>query len=157
LNPATLLGFAIAALVISVVPGPDMMFIMANGIAGGRRAGLVSALGVSLGLMVHTFAAALGLGALLRAAPFVLDTIRWCGAVFLLYLAFTAIRSARTRISFDGSAKPRRSLRRTFLMATLTNLANPKVILFYYISRSSHNFSIPTPPGRSRHSSSSSA
>jgi threonine/homoserine/homoserine lactone efflux protein len=131
LNPATLLGFAVAAPVISVVPGPDMMFIMANGIAGGRRAGLVSALGVSLGLMVHTFAAALGLGALLRAAPFVLDTIRWCGAVFLLYLAFTAIRSARTRISFDGNAKLRRSLRRTFLMATLTNLANPKVILFY--------------------------
>jgi threonine/homoserine/homoserine lactone efflux protein len=130
-DPATLLGFAVAALVISVVPGPDMMFIMANGITGGRRAGVVSALGVSLGLTVHTVAAALGLGALLQAAPFVLDTIRWFGAVFLLYLAFTALRSARNQTTFDATVKLRRSLRRTFFMATLTNLANPKVILFY--------------------------
>jgi threonine/homoserine/homoserine lactone efflux protein len=130
-NPATLFGFAIAAVVISVVPGPDMMFIMANGIVGGRRAGLLSALGVSLGLTVHTVAAALGLGALLQAAPFVLDTIRWCGAVFLLYLAFAALRSAREQTTFETSLKPRRSLRRTFWMAMLTNLANPKVILFY--------------------------
>jgi threonine/homoserine/homoserine lactone efflux protein len=130
MNPATVLGFAVAALVISVAPGPDMMFIMANGIAGGRRAGLVSALGVSVGLAVHTVAAALGLGALLRAAPFVLDTIRWCGVVFLLYLAFAALRSSRRRVVFDA-ATAGRSLRHTFAMATLTNLSNPKVILFY--------------------------
>jgi threonine/homoserine/homoserine lactone efflux protein len=127
---ATLLGFAVAALVISLVPGPDMMFIMANGIAGGRRAGLVSALGVSLGLAVHTVAAAFGLGAVLQAAPFLLEAIRLCGAVFLLYLAFSALRSARRRTTFEANVQ-RRSLRRTFAMATLTNLANPKVILFY--------------------------
>lgn len=128
---STLLGFAIAALAISIVPGPDMMFIMANGISGGRLAGVVSASGISLGLAVHTTAAALGLSALLLAAPFMLDVIRWCGAVFLLYLAFTALRSARKGTALETRLKPRRSLRRTFWMAVLTNLANPKVILFY--------------------------
>lgn len=128
---ATLLSFAIAALVISVVPGPDMVFIMATGIAGGRRAGVVSALGVSVGLTVHTLAAAFGLGALLRAAPFVLDAIRWFGAAFLLYLAFTALRPARNKSTEDSDPVKAASLRRTFGMAALTNLANPKVILFY--------------------------
>ncbi|WP_256451461.1 LysE family translocator [Amycolatopsis sp. CA-230715] len=116
---------------ISVVPGPDMMFIMATGITGGRRAGVVSALGVSAGLTVHTVAAAFGLGALLRAAPFVLDTVRWLGAAFLLYLAVTAFRSARRPSTEDTRPVRARSLRRTFGMAALTNLANPKVILFY--------------------------
>ena len=131
MDPATLVGFALAAVMISVVPGPDMMFIMATGMAGGRRAGVVSALGVSVGLMVHTVAAALGLGALLRAAPFVLDTIRWCGALFLVYLAIAAIRSARRHTVVESAPRQRQPLRRVFLMAMLTNLANPKVILFY--------------------------
>ncbi|WP_106181218.1 LysE family translocator [Prauserella shujinwangii] len=129
---SVLLAFTAAALVISVVPGPDMMFVVANGIARGRRAGLVAALGMSTGLAVHTVAAALGLGTLLHAAPAVLDAVRIVGAAFLVYLAVTTLRS-RTRIDDRpvDQATGHRSLRRTYLMAVLTNLANPKVILFF--------------------------
>ena len=131
MDASTLVAFVVACAVISLVPGPDMMFIIANGIARGRMAGVVAAVGMSTGMTVHTIAAALGLGALLQAAPVVLDGVRIVGAVFLAYLAVSALRSARdvaetAPVRFGGH-----TLRRTYLMATLTNLANPKVIFFY--------------------------
>jgi threonine/homoserine/homoserine lactone efflux protein len=126
-----MLAFAVACVVISVVPGPDMMFIMANGIARGRAAGVVAAAGMSTGIVGHTVAAALGLGALLQAAPIALEAVRIAGAVFLVYLAITTLRSAKdlataAPVKFGG-----RSLRRTYVMAMLVNLSNPKVVLFY--------------------------
>ncbi|WP_153032885.1 LysE family translocator [Amycolatopsis sp. YIM 10] len=129
---SVLLAFVAAALVISLVPGPDMLFIVANGIAKGRRAGVVAALGMSTGLAVHTVAAALGLGALLQAVPAVLDAIRITGAAFLVYLAVSTLRSSKQALAnTDPEPVPDRSLRRTYVLAVLTNLANPKVILFF--------------------------
>jgi threonine/homoserine/homoserine lactone efflux protein len=125
------LAFAIACVVISVVPGPDMMFIMANGIARGRAAGVVAAAGMSSGIVGHTVAAALGLGALLQAAPVALDAVRIAGAIFLLYLAVTTLRSAKVVARTAPAGFGQRSLRRTYLMAMLVNLSNPKVVLFY--------------------------
>lgn len=126
-----LIAFAAACVVISVVPGPDMMFIAANGMARGRAAGVIAALGMSTGITVHTIAAALGLGALLQAAPVALDVVRIVGAVFLVYLAISTLRSARHVAEEAPERHDERSLRRTYVMAVLTNLANPKVILFY--------------------------
>ncbi|MGY0056533.1 LysE family translocator [Streptomyces sp. LZ34] len=129
-------AFVVAAFLLSVAPGPDMLFIVANATAGGRRAGLVAALGMSTGLAVHTLAAALGLSALFRAAPEALEVVRLAGAVFLIYLAVTSWRAGRrTPGEADqgpaAATAPRRPLRKLYLMATLTNVANPKVILFY--------------------------
>jgi threonine/homoserine/homoserine lactone efflux protein len=126
------LAFVAAAYVISLVPGPDMLFIVANGVAGGRRAGVTAALGVSTGLLGHTLAAAFGLGILVQRAPEALRVVRIAGAVVLLVLAVTTWRAARRQGPEEAvAAVPRRSLRRTFALAALTNLANPKVILFY--------------------------
>jgi threonine/homoserine/homoserine lactone efflux protein len=125
------LAFAVACVVISVVPGPDMMFIMANGIARGRAAGVVAAAGMSTGIMGHTIAAALGLGALLQAAPVALEAVRIAGAVFLVYLAITTLRSAKDVATTAPEKFGGRSLRRTYVMAMLVNLSNPKVVLFY--------------------------
>lgn len=128
---STVLAFALACVVISVVPGPDMMFIMANGIARGRAAGVVAAAGMSSGLAVHTVLASLGLGALLQAAPIALEAVRIAGAVFLVYLAITTLRSAKDVATTAPARFGARSLRRTYVMATLVNLSNPKVVLFY--------------------------
>lgn len=125
------IAFAAACFVISIVPGQDMMFIVANGVARGRAAGVVAAVGMSTGIAVHTVLAALGLGALLAAAPVALDTIRIVGAIFLLYLAVSALRSASQSAVAPAERESAKSLRRTYAMAVLTNLANPKVILFY--------------------------
>lgn len=130
MQPAVVLGFALACVVLNLVPGPGMMFIIAHGIVGGRRAGVVAAGGMASGTVVHTVAAALGLSALLRAAPFALDAVRILGALFLVYLAITTWRSAKGAAE-AAATRPRRSLRRTYGAAVLTNLANPKVVLFY--------------------------
>jgi threonine/homoserine/homoserine lactone efflux protein len=132
MDPALVVAFVVAAFLLSVAPGPDMLFIVANAAAGGRRAGLVSAVGMSTGLAVHTVAAALGLGALIAAAPEALAVIRAAGAVFLVYLAVSSWRASRARGAEEQAGPVReRSLRKLYAMATLTNLANPKVVLFY--------------------------
>jgi threonine/homoserine/homoserine lactone efflux protein len=131
------LTFLVAIVVLNTVPGPGMMFLLAHGIVGGRRAGITAALGLATGTVVHTVAASLGLSALLKAAPFALDIVRIGGAIFLLYLAFDSLRRARklsaevtddVRASLDTRGG---SLKRTYLSAILNNLANPKVVLFF--------------------------
>ena len=135
MNHASLVAFVVAVTLISLAPGPDMIFIVANALTGGRRAGVVAALGMSTGLAVHTVAAALGLGALLQAAPAVLEGVRIAGALFLVYLAVTTWRASRSRDPLVGPStaggQRTRSMPRVYGMAVLTNLANPKVILFY--------------------------
>jgi threonine/homoserine/homoserine lactone efflux protein len=88
MDVSIVLAYVVTALLVSVVPGPDMLFIVANEVVGGRRAGVIAAAGMSTGLAVHTTAAALGLGAVIQAAPDVLNCVRIAGAAFLLYLAF---------------------------------------------------------------------
>jgi threonine/homoserine/homoserine lactone efflux protein len=127
---ALLAAFVVTVFLLSVAPGPDMLFIVANAAAGGRRAGLVSAVGMSTGLAVHTVAAAFGLSALIAAAPDALVVIRVVGAVFLVYLAVASWRASRKQEQVASMPKGR-SLRKVYAMATLTNLANPKVVLFY--------------------------
>jgi threonine/homoserine/homoserine lactone efflux protein len=126
----TLLAFAGACVVLNLVPGPGMMFIIAQGVSGGRRPGLAAAAGMASGTVVHTAAAALGLSALLGAAPAALNVVRIGGAAVLIYLAVAALRSARAGVPLTAKG-PKRSLRRTYVSAVLTNLANPKVVLFY--------------------------
>ncbi|MEV6226910.1 LysE family translocator [Saccharopolyspora shandongensis] len=122
------LAFIGAAAVISLVPGPDMMFILANGISSGPRGGVVAALGMSSGIVVHTVVAALGLTAIFQAVPVALEVVRIAGVVFLLYLA---VQSWRASAMPEVQAAPARSLRRIYALAVLTNVSNPKVILFY--------------------------
>jgi threonine/homoserine/homoserine lactone efflux protein len=125
-----LLSFLSAALVVQLVPGPGMLFILANGIAGGARAGIAAAFGAAAGMVFHTVAAALGLAALFAHAPAAYDVLRIIGGVYLLWLAVGHFRSASADklLAADGE---RRSARRVFVRAWLNNLANPKVILFY--------------------------
>ncbi|MDA3629528.1 LysE family translocator [Saccharopolyspora oryzae] len=123
-----LLAFTGAALVIALVPGPDMMFILANGISSGPRGGVVAAVGMSTGVVVHTAAAALGLTAMFQAVPAALEVVRIAGIAFLLYLAVQSLRSSALP---DVRGAPTRSMRRIYVLAVLTNVSNPKVILFY--------------------------
>ncbi|WP_028921768.1 LysE family translocator [Pseudonocardia acaciae] len=121
-------GFLAAVLVIAIAPGPDMAYIVAVAADRGRRAGVVSAAGMALGMAVHVTAAALGLAALVSSASWALDVIRLAGAGYLGWLAVDTLRSAR-RAGLTARTPPasRRILRR----AVLTNLANPKIILFF--------------------------
>ncbi|BCJ48146.1 lysine transporter LysE [Actinoplanes ianthinogenes] len=130
MSATLVVAFLVTAFLLSIVPGPDMLFIVANATVGGRRAGVVAAAGMSTGLAGHSMAAAFGLSALVRAAPEALTIVRIVGAVFLVYLAVGSWRASRDS-SLTAPQVPRRSLSRIYAMATLTNLANPKILLFY--------------------------
>src|ERR1700730_11729253 len=92
--PATssLIAFAFVALGLVVTPGPNMMYLVSRSICQGRKAGLISLGGVGLGFLVYMVAAGLGITALLFAVPFAYDTLRLAGAVYLLHLAWQALK-----------------------------------------------------------------
>lgn len=127
LDPTVLPEFLIATLLITVTPGPDNAFVAAVAVSRGARAGALSAAGMASGMLIHMTAAALGLAVLLRSTPGVLDCVRLAGGGYLAWLATTAIVSARR----SGLAARTPPAGRLFGQALLTNLTNPKVILFF--------------------------
>jgi threonine/homoserine/homoserine lactone efflux protein len=125
--------FAIAALVLIMLPGPDQALITRNALVGGRRGGLLTMLGGVLGLTVHAGAAALGLSALLLASATAFTMLKIVGAAYLLWLAaqmlWSARRSRRAAVAEEADEIPVRGsyLRQGFL----SNALNPKVALFF--------------------------
>lgn len=129
---ALLVPFLVAVLLIQLTPGPGMLFIVANGITGGARAGVAAAFGAAAGMVVHTVTAALGLAALFLHAPLAYDLVRVAGAGYLLWLAAKAWRSAGVAVPAQpGTTGARARPARVFVRALLNNLANPKVVLFF--------------------------
>lgn len=124
------LVFAGAALLMVLTPGPNMIYLVSRSICQGRRGGLVSLLGVVAGFLMHMFAAAAGLTALLLAVPLVYELLKWAGAAYLLWLAWQALRPG-ARSPFDPRPLPPDSPLRLFSMGFLTNLLNPKIAVFY--------------------------
>lgn len=123
--------FLIAAVVLVIVPGPDMILILTLGSRYGRAAGLAAAAGVSAGLAIHVAIAIVGLAALLRRFPDFYTALRWAGVIYLIYLAITTLRSKVStevgEVTAESTANPVRS---AFYSGVLTNVLNPKVILF---------------------------
>ena len=123
------LAFAAAGFALNIVPGADMTFVIANAARGGRRDGIVAALGIGAGTLVHIMAAVLGLSAILAASQTAFTLIKWVGAAYLAYIALSLLlpghRDAR---EVDT---PQRSGWRLFRAAALVNILNPKVALFF--------------------------
>jgi len=122
------LGFVAAGLALNIVPGADMTFIIASAARGGRRDGIVASLGVGAGALVHILAAVLGLSTILAASQTAFDLIKWLGATYLLWLAFSLLRSGKTA---GDEVRPASSGWRLFRSAMLVNILNPKVALFF--------------------------
>lgn len=122
--------FALAALLLVLTPGPNMIYCVSRTLVQGRGAGLVSLAGVLLGFVVHLLAASLGLTALLMAVPLAFDTIKLAGAAYLLWLAWQAVRPGGAA-PFQPRALPHDRPAVLFRMGFVTNLLNPKVAMFY--------------------------
>ncbi|WP_342051733.1 MULTISPECIES: LysE family translocator [unclassified Cupriavidus] len=130
--------FVGAVFLLNVTPGPDTAYIVGRSVAQGRMAGVMSSLGVSAGCCVHALATAFGLTALLAASPIAFSVIQYAGAAYLCWLGLrmiaTTFRPAGVAVSAPGDAgRPReaRGLRALFMQGFLTNVLNPKVILFF--------------------------
>ncbi|NGN67035.1 LysE family translocator [Streptomyces sp. A7024] len=123
-------AFLAAAFALCIAPGPDMMFIVAMGGRGGPLTGVLAATGVALGMLVHMVAAALGLSALFENLPVLYHVLRWAGAAYLLWLAWKAFRDRGEVVAEAEGVDPSPRRRRAFWQGMVTNLLNPKVIVF---------------------------
>ncbi|KRP44215.1 Threonine/homoserine/homoserine lactone efflux protein [Pseudomonas libanensis] len=127
---SSLLAYGLISLGMVLTPGPNMIYLISRSICQGRTAGLISLGGVALGFVVYMVCAALGITALVMAVPFAYDALRLGGALYLVYLAWQAIRPGG-RSPFQVRDLPKDSPRKLFTMGLVTNLLNPKVAVMY--------------------------
>ena len=129
-DSSNLLTFALVALGMVLTPGPNMIYLVSRSIAQGPKAGLISLAGVAVGFIFYVGCAAFGITALLMAVPYAYDALRYAGALYLLYMAWQAVRPGG-RSPFQVRELPRSSPRTLFTMGLVTNLLNPKIAVMY--------------------------
>jgi threonine/homoserine/homoserine lactone efflux protein len=123
--------FVLSGLLLNITPGPDTLYIVGRSSSQGWRAGAVAALGIGTGALVHICAAALGLSAILAASAAAFTAVKIIGAVYLVYVGISLIRSKSAAVS-PAASRPRPvALRGIYFQGFLTNVLNPKVALFF--------------------------
>ncbi len=121
--------FFAASWILIITPGPDMVYVITRGVSQGRTAGIVSAAGVTLGILVHTLFAACGLAIILRTSALAFVVVKLAGAAYLVYLGIKAFID-KTDLSLT-SDRPHAGMRKVFVQGVLCNVLNPKVALFF--------------------------
>ena len=127
---SNIIAFGLIALGMVLTPGPNMIYLISRSICQGRLAGLISLGGVALGFVFYMLCAAFGITALVMAVPFAYDALRFGGAIYLLYLAWQAVRPGG-RSPFEVRDLPTDGPRKLFMVGFLTNLLNPKIAVMY--------------------------
>jgi threonine/homoserine/homoserine lactone efflux protein len=134
-----LLLFLTAAVLLAVAPGPGMLYVLARSLAGGKREGVLSALGTFLGGMVHVFAAALGISIVLAKSALAFATVKYMGAVYLCFLGVRMILDARKEpgvgedppASAESTSRIGKPARNPLWQGIATEVLNPKTALFF--------------------------
>jgi threonine/homoserine/homoserine lactone efflux protein len=130
LHSSQLALFFTAALLLAIAPGPGMLYVLARSLAGGRREGVLSALGTFVGGMVHVLAAAAGVSVVLARSAVAFATVKYAGAAYLCFLGIRMILAAR----HDSDELPTAALppaRNPFWQGIATEVLNPKTALFF--------------------------
>ncbi len=125
----TLIAFAIAAIALVAIPGPNLIYIITRGLQQGRRGAVVSVLGVQFGMLVHVALATFGLSALLVSYPMLYGIIKYAGAGYLIWLGVSLVRRKTGSAEEKIEVRPA-GMRRLFAHGLAINLLDPKVILF---------------------------
>ena len=120
-----------AALLLNVTPGPDTFYILTHSIKGGRKAGIISVLGISSGLLLHTVAVSMGLSAALLTSASLFALIKFIGAFYLVFLGMKALFSTQGSLELGAETPSTASSWRVYRQGLLTNALNPKVALFF--------------------------
>ncbi len=128
-DSAHFLVFLTAAILLAIAPGPGMLYVLARTLAGGRREGMLSALGTFFGGMVHVFAAAAGISIILAKSALAFSAVRYLGAAYLCFLGIRMIVDARRDEVISLAAPP--SAKSPFWQGILTEALNPKTALFF--------------------------
>lgn len=124
--------FLLAAMTLTLAPGPDNIYVLTRGIAQGKKAGLVAASGFASGLLFHTLLAVLGFAAVIKAYPPAYHALQYAGAAYLMYLGYRTLRAAKDGITLAAAEdNPGVPLKRIYWQSVLANMLNPKVTLFF--------------------------
>lgn len=121
--------FLTASVALTVAPGPDNLYIVARGVAQGRKAALISACGMAVGVLIHTTFAAVGLSALLAQSAAAFALVKYLGAAYLIYLGLRALLG-REGLAVPEGATPM-GMKSVFFQALISDVLNPKVALFF--------------------------
>ena len=121
--------FFAASWMLIITPGPDMIYVITRGISQGRKAGMISAVGVTLGILVHTLFAACGLAIILRTSALAFLAVKFAGAGYLIYLGVKTL-SDKSEFEFNRD-RPKDGIRKIFVQGLLSNVLNPKIALFF--------------------------
>lgn len=127
---AAWLLFVATSLLVIATPGQDMILVMSRSVAQGPLAGVLTAAGVSTGLVGHTVLAALGLGAILRTSEWLFVALKLVGAAYLVWIGIGLLRTRAAELVLQGAAP--RSRGRLFFDGAFSNLSNPKIAVFYF-------------------------
>ncbi|WHT38544.1 LysE family translocator [Myroides sp. mNGS23_01] len=126
-----LLLFALAALILAITPGPNMVYLISRTLSQGQKAGLISLLGVIIGFLFHIVLVSFGLTAVLFTIPYAYTVLKWAGALYLVYLAFQALKPNGKNIFAVEETLKVDAPGKLFSIGFLTNVLNPKVAVFY--------------------------
>jgi threonine/homoserine/homoserine lactone efflux protein len=124
-----MLVFIGVAAALAAVPGPDNIFVLTQSAVHGRIAGLIVTLGISLGLLVHTTAVALGVAVIFQTSQYAFTALKYAGAAYLLYLAWQAFTASSNK--FDGETTKSETAAKQFLRGFTLCIANPKITIFF--------------------------
>jgi len=122
--------FIFTSIIIILTPGQDMILVMSRSITQGKKAGIITAMGTSVGLLCHTVLATLGLGALLMASEFLFTLIKILGAFYLFYLGYQLLKSKEHNLLITDL--PKVSNKKMFWQGAISNISNPKIAIFYF-------------------------
>jgi threonine/homoserine/homoserine lactone efflux protein len=128
--PSTLALFALAALALIAIPGPNMVYVATRSMSEGRQSGFASALGLLTGTLMNVIAAAAGLSALIASSATAFNAVRYLGAAYLVFLGVKGLLARDTHAD-EATANPI-SLARAYRQAIVVQLLNPKVALFFF-------------------------
>lgn len=127
-DASTIVLFMTSAFMLTLAPGPDIIYVAMRGLAQGWKAGVVAALGLVTGIFVHIFLAAIGLSAVLASSPLLFAMVKYAGAAYLLYIGWQIFNAPPVNIGKDN-VKP--ALGQIFRQTIFMNILNPKVALFF--------------------------
>ena len=122
--------FALAALLLNLTPGNDMLYVAARSTSQGIKAGIISSLGIFVGCLVHIIAAVIGLSAIIAQSALAFNIIKYLGAAYLVYLGIRSILSKKKSLQLDKKVQPL-SYDKILWQGVITNVLNPKVALFF--------------------------
>ncbi len=126
----TIISFLAASMLLTISPGPDIIYVLMQSITFGKKYGIATALGLVLGIIIHTSLIAFGVSAIIQNSPKVFFSIKFLGAIYMLYLAYKVYKSS-SKINLEENTVPKKTILELVKQGFIMNVLNPKVTIFF--------------------------